>query len=114
NVALNDYTNVESIIFNIRANRNYTGALTPVSMPTDFSSKQAAFARILEERRVEFAFEGMRYLDMKRLGVRAASPGFVRDPKDCASTGACNLAPNTTRLTMPIPRSEMVSNPNMV
>lgn len=113
-IALNDYSNVESIIFNIRANRNISSDGTAVSMPTDFSSAQAAFARILEERRVEFAFEGQRYLDMKRLGVRAGSPGFVRDPKDCASTGACSLPANSTRLTLPIPRSEMVSNPNMV
>ncbi len=87
---------------------------TPLAMPTNFSSSQAAFARILEERRVEFAFEGQRYLDMKRLGARAGSPGFVRDAKDCASSGACSLAPNSTKLTLPIPRSEMVSNPNMV
>lgn len=113
-VALGDYSNVESIIYNIRVNRNLAMDGTPLSMPTDFSSPQAAFARILEERRVEFAFEGHRYLDMKRLGVRAGSPGFVRDPKDCASTGACSLAPNSTKLTLPIPRSEMVSNPNMV
>lgn len=113
-VALNDYSNVESIIFNIRANRNMAGDSTPVTMPTNFTNKQQAFARILEERRVEFAFEGQRYLDMKRLGVRAASPGFVRDPQDCASTNACNLEPSSLKLTMPIPRSEMVSNPNMV
>lgn len=112
-VALNDYSNVESIIYNIRANRNL-GGNTPVTMPTNFSSKQQAFARILEERRVEFAFEGQRYLDMKRLGVRASSPGFVRDPQDCASTNACSLEPTSLKLTMPIPRSEMVSNPNMV
>lgn len=113
-VALGDFSNVESIIFNIRANRNASGVVAPVTMPTNFSSPQAAYARILEERRVEFAFEGQRYLDMKRLGVRANSPGFVRDPQDCASTNACSLAPGGTRATMPIPRSEMVSNPNMV
>ncbi|MBA5793408.1 RagB/SusD family nutrient uptake outer membrane protein [Flavobacterium sp. xlx-214] len=112
-VALNDYSNVESIIYNIRANR-HLGANTPVTMPTNFSSKQQAFLRILEERRVEFAFEGQRYLDMKRIGVRAGSPGFVRDPKDCASTNACSLEPSSLKLTLPIPRSEMVSNPNMV
>lgn len=113
-VALDNFTNVESIIFNIRANRNLNGDGTALAMPTNFSSQQAAFARILEERRVEFAFEGQRFLDMKRLGVRANSPGFVRDPQDCASTNACSLAPGGTRSTMPIPRSEMVSNPNMV
>lgn len=113
-VAIDNFSNVESIIYNIRVNRNLAGDGTPLSMPTNFSTQQAAFARILEERRVEFAFEGQRYLDMKRLGVRAGSPGFVRDAQDCASTGACSLAPNSTKLTLPIPRSEMVSNPNMV
>lgn len=113
-VALNDFSNVESIIFNIRVNRNIAGDGTALVMPTNFSSAQAAYARILEERRVEFAFEGQRFLDMKRLGVRAGSPGFVRDAQDCASTGACNLPANSTKLTLPIPRSEMVSNPNMV
>ncbi|WLD23475.1 RagB/SusD family nutrient uptake outer membrane protein [Flavobacterium dauae] len=113
-VAIGNYSNVESIIYNIRVNRNLDMDGTALSMPTDFSSKQAAYARILEERRVEFAFEGQRYLDMKRLGVRAGSPGFVRDPQDCASTNACSLEPTSSKLTMPIPRSEMVSNPNMV
>lgn len=112
NVAINDFSNVESIIYNIRANR--TESLEPVVMPTDFSSQQAAYARILEERRVEFAFEGHRYLDMKRLGVKAGSPGFVRDAQDCASTNACLLEVTSTRLTLPIPRSEMVANPNVV
>lgn len=109
-----DLAGVEAIINEIRINRNQASDGTAVSMPTDFSTQQAAFARILEERRVEFAFEGQRYLDMKRLGVRAGSPGFVRDPQDCASTNACSLEPTSTKLTMPIPRTEMVSNPNMV
>lgn len=112
NVAIDDFSNVESIIYNIRAKRTNDGI--PASMPTDFSTQQAAYARILEERRVELAFEGQRYLDMKRLGVKAGSPGFVRDPQDCASTNACVLAPTSTRLTLPIPRSEMVANPNVI
>ena len=109
-----DLEGVRSIIEEIRINRNYNSDGSAVTMPTDFSTQQAAYARILEERRVEFAFEGQRYLDMKRLGVKAGSPGFVRDAQDCASTNACQLEPSSTKLTMPIPRSEMVSNPNMV
>lgn len=112
-VALGDYSNVESIIFNIRSNRN-EDAMVPLTMPTNFSSARECYARILEERRVEFAFEGHRYLDMKRLGVRAGSPGFVRHAQDCAPTGACSLEPSSTRLTMPIPRAEIMANPNMV
>lgn len=113
-VAIGNFSNVESIIYNIRANRNFTGAQTPVSMPTNFSSKQQAYARILEERRLDFAFEGARYLDMKRLGVKAGSPGFVRHAQDCASTNACSLEPNTFKATLPIPRSEILSNPNII
>ena len=109
-----DLAGVESIINEIRINRNLLADGTAVSMPTDFYTQKAAYARILEERRVEFAFEGHRYLDMKRLGERAGSPGFVRDPQDCVTTGACQLEPTSTRLTLPIPRSEMISNPNMV
>ena len=109
-----DLEGVRSIIEEIRINRNYNSDGSAVTMPTDFSTQQAAYARILEERRVEFAFEGQRYLDMKRLGVKAGSPGFVRDAQDCASTNACQLEPSSTKLTMPIPRSEMVSNPNIV
>lgn len=109
-----DLEGVRSIIEEIRINRNLDSDGTALTMPADFSTQQAAYARILEERRVEFAFEGQRYLDMKRLGVKAGSPGFVRDAQDCASTNACQLEPSSTKLTMPIPRSEMVSNPNMV
>lgn len=111
-VALGDFSNVESIIFNIRAHRNTDESFTPVTMPTNFSSTQQAYARILEERRLEFAFEGHRYLDMKRLGVKAGSPGFVRHEKDCLNV--CSLEPSSYKLTMPIPRPEMVANPNMV
>jgi len=111
-VALGDFSNVESIIYNIRAYRNINATNVPLSMPTDFSSSKAAYARILEERRLEFAFEGHRYLDMKRLGVKAGSPGFVRHEKDCLNV--CSLDPTSYKLTLPIPRPEMVSNPNMI
>lgn len=111
-VALGDFSNVESIIYNIRAYRNINGTNVPLSMPTDFSTPQAAYARILEERRLDFAFEGHRYLDMKRLGVKAGSPGFVRHEKDCLNV--CSLEPTSYKLTMPIPRPEIVANPNMV
>ena len=113
--AIGDFSNVESIIYNIRVNRNANFEMSePLSMPTNFSSIQQAYARILEERRVEFAFEGHRYLDMRRLGVKAGSQGFVRDAMDCASTGACRLEPNSFKLVFPIPSTEMISNNKMV
>ena len=108
-----NYSSVESIIYNIRLNRNMLQDGTVLSMPTNFENPQQAYARILEERRVEFAFEGYRYLDMRRLGVKAGSLGFVRDAMDCASTGACELEPNSYKLVLPIPSTEMISNSKM-
>jgi len=107
-----DRTNVYSILYTLRFNRwipAKVGNVAGISMPS-ITSQQSAFNAILNERRVEFAFEGYRYLDMKRLGVKAGSPGFTRYSKDCAVNGACNLPANDHRMTLPIPVGEMNGN----
>lgn len=108
-----EYKEVEKIIKDIRTARSFLLEDEVVNSPI-ISSVREAWDAILKERRVEFAFEGARYLDMKRLGVKAGSPGFVRDPKDCELNDACSLPVSSFKLTLPIPRSEMLSNPNMV
>lgn len=114
-VANGNYSNVASIIYNIRKARlNITDFPTqtePASMPV-ITNSQTAWKAILDERRVEFAFEGYRYLDMKRIGQKA-NAGFVRDAQDCFRNSACNLPANDHKLTMPIPRAEILSNPNI-
>lgn len=110
----NKYTSVYSIIYTLRANRwTPAGASTPdfsgISMPV-ITNPKSAFNAILNERRVEFAFEGNRYLDMKRLGAKAGSAGFTRYSKDCFVNGACNLPADDHRMTLPIPVSEMNGN----
>lgn len=111
---VDDYSTVQSIIYNLRRARiNPSSGITePASMPT-ITSLQSAWKAILDERRMEFAFEGHRYLDVKRLG-RKANVGFVRDPQDCFRNKACNLVPTAHELTMPIPRIEMNNNTTMV
>lgn len=105
-----DYSNVYSILYTLRFNRLADRTnLATISIP-QMTSAQAAYAAILNERRVEFAFEGGRYLDMKRLGVKAGSPGFVRYSKDCADNGACQLAASSHKLTLPIPVGELNGN----
>lgn len=104
---LNKRTSVYSILYTIRFNRSTTASL--ISMPS-ITNQQSAFNAILNERRVELAFEGARYLDMKRLGVKAGSPGFTRYSKDCLVNGACNLPANDHRMTLPIPVREMNGN----
>lgn len=110
-----DFSTVQSIIYNLRKARiNPASGLTePASMPTLTNNAESAWKAILDERRMEFAFEGYRYLDVKRIGKKA-NEGFVRDAQDCFRNKACSLAPDAYQLTMPIPRIEMNSNKNMV
>lgn len=63
----NDLASARNYIHQVRQARNYSGAATtPV-----YASQQAAWADILKERRVELAFEGHRYIDLKRLAAKA-------------------------------------------
>lgn len=98
---------VQAILFFLRSNRSIDR--NQVSIPT-FANAQAAWKAILDERQVEFAFEGYRYLDMKRLGDKAGSVGFERYSKDCSVNGACNLPALSFKMTLPIPSTELNSN----
>ncbi|MFN4075927.1 MAG: RagB/SusD family nutrient uptake outer membrane protein [Cloacibacterium sp.] len=91
------------------------GAAAP-TLPT---SKAEAFAQILTERRKELAFEGFRYLDLKRLGA-IAGVSVDRDPADYSSSSAnfpganpSNLPINSYKWTLPIPQDELNVNPNI-
>jgi len=77
-----------------------------------FASQTEAYAAILTERRVELAFEGHRYLDLKRLGSRA-NQGVLKDPIDCAFNGACTLSADDYRFTLPLPIVEFNGNPGL-
>lgn len=87
--------------------------------PTAVSTKAAAFAQILTERRKELAFEGFRYLDLKRLGA-IAGVSVDRDPADYSSSSAnfpganpSNLPITSNKWTLPIPQDELNVNPNI-
>src|SRR5690606_18211045 len=101
-----------SILYTLRYNRwtpAKDGNVSGISMPT-ITDAQSAWKAILNERRVELAFEGARYLDMKRIGAKAGSEGFTRYAKDCQINGACNLPVSSYKMTLPIPVGEMNGN----
>ena len=76
-----------------------------------YGNRQEALRAVLNERRIELAFEGHRWLDLKRLGVDAGV-GVERDPIDCAVNGACTLAANDFRMrSVPVPLAELNANP---
>lgn len=105
---IGDLTSVQGILTTIRFNRTKVGET--VVVPT-ITTVQSAWKAILDERRIELAFEGQRYLDMKRIGAKAGSNGFERYSKDCIVNAACNLPVNSFKMTLPIPTTELNSNP---
>lgn len=75
-------------------------------------SKQDALQAVLLERRLEFAFEGYRFIDLKRLGAEAGV-GIDRHSADYASKTAnyaganpANLSMTSHKWALPIPNSE--------
>lgn len=78
----------------------------------NYANQTEAFAAILVERQIEFAFEGHRWKDIKRLGKRA-NQGAMRSPLDCSFNGACSLSPSDYRFTLPLPLVEFNGNPGL-
>ncbi|MDR2130272.1 MAG: RagB/SusD family nutrient uptake outer membrane protein [Odoribacteraceae bacterium] len=72
----------------------------------DFTA-ESLLARVLEERRLELAFDGgLRWFDLRRLGKQAR---VVHAYKDAVYT----LEPGDPRYVLQIPESEQVNSPNM-
>nr|WP_317631183.1 RagB/SusD family nutrient uptake outer membrane protein [uncultured Flavobacterium sp.] len=90
----------------------YNAGAAPVQ---SYSSLSQALAAILDERRIELAFEGHRFVDLKRLGVEAGR-GIDRDPKDMELIGTTVSPPATDsyKFTLPIPAREITINPELV
>lgn len=105
-------------------NTDYLGAATDVQqlrgfritganpLPT-YANLNAALTDILNERRKEFAFEGHRYLDLKRIG-NEINVGINRLVDDAFSFSApTSLPASDYRFTLPIPRTELSANPTI-
>ncbi|MFP4846909.1 RagB/SusD family nutrient uptake outer membrane protein [Winogradskyella sp. PE311] len=106
--AANDFPGTAALIKQLRDAR--FGSAQPLDT---YASQQAAFAAVLQERKIELVYEGHRYKDLKRLGT-AAGVGIDRDPIACGlQSGACTLAASDFRFTLPIPIVEINANPGI-
>ena len=88
--------------------RNGDGSSTPSSAPADISG--ATVADVLEERRLELAFEQKRWYDIVRrdMGPEVFGPsGFETE-----FLGTTNFDPSRDYL-LPIPPFEIANNPNL-
>ena len=88
--------------------RNGDGSSEPSDFPTDISG--ATIADVLEERRLELAFEQKRWYDIvrRRLGDQVFGPGGF----ETEFLGTTNFDPNRDYL-LPIPPFEIANNPNI-
>ena len=101
-----DFTGVQTLLQQLRTAR--FGSAQTVALP---SSVSEALGAVLDERKIELAYEGHRYKDLKRSGV-AGGRGIDRDPIACGiQSGACTLAASDFRFTLPIPIVEINANP---
>lgn len=109
-----DFTNVAAMVNRIRRTRHYntTTGNTGMDIPVP-TTAQEAWAAILNERRIEFAFEGHRYIDIKRIGGKAGV-NVDRVESDYQLVGGLTDLPvEDYRWRLPIPRDEQAANPNI-
>lgn len=111
-VAAGDLVGAANAIDAIRDKRFVANQPTPV-----YANATAAWKGILDERRIEFAFEGYRFIDIKRLGVLAGISGVDRDPADYSSSSSnfpaadpVNLPLTSYKWALPIPQDEFNGN----
>lgn len=90
----------------------------PQALPA-YANVTAAWADIMLERRKELAFEGFRYLDIKRLGTLANESIDRNITDDVIKTLPTTISNTDYRFTLPIPQDEIsasgsiiVQNPN--
>lgn len=91
-------------VFAVRSIRD--GAAVLPSYP----NVSMALTDILAERRLELAFEGHRYIDIKRMRS-VLNEGIERSDSDCGGAIPCSLSQNSEKFTFPIPTAELNANP---
>ena len=107
-VASSNLTAAATLVRSIRTARTF--AAPAPALPV-YATAQAAWADILLERRKELAFEGHRYLDIKRLAALAGNQGITRDnTDDDIPNQPLTLALSDYRFTLPIPQLEIAGN----
>lgn len=106
-----DYPGAALAVQAVRIARNSVAPALPV-----YANATDAWAGILKERRIEFAYEGYRFLDLKRLGALAGM-GIDRDPADYSSSSAnypganpSNFPITSYKWALPIPSNELNVN----
>lgn len=99
-----DYNGAALLLKQVRDAR--TGSST---VQSSFSTLQAAINEILIERQKELAYEGHRFVDVRRTNS-ITNAGFERADADCGGGTPCSLAASDNRFVFPIPLAETNGN----
>lgn len=102
-----DFSGAADLLKQIRDARTGSSTTAP-----SFGNLADAMDEILLERRKELAFEGHRYVDLKRTRSITSS-GMERDAADCGGATPCSLISSDFRWTFPIHIDELNGNPNI-
>lgn len=100
---------LEIINTDIRENRFDAADYTPLTAAT----KEQAINAVLQERRRELAFKGVRWIDMKRLDAEGRMPAVNRIGLD-GTTVLATLVPGSVNYTFQIPLQVQAFNPGIV
>jgi len=90
-------------VFAVRSIRD-----TAATLP-GYTNIQEALIDVLAERRLELAYEGHRYTDIKRMRS-VLNSGIERDDADCGGAIPCSLQFNSEKWIFPIPTAEINAN----
>lgn len=96
----------------IKAVRDARRFNTTAPLPV-YATKTDALRDILTERRAELAFEGHRYIDLKRLGGEAGVSIDRNANDDFNPNTPLTLNITDYRFTLPIPSAEILGNPSI-
>jgi len=113
--AVQNTSSASQTIFGVAVAPGTTETFVPAPRPLPtYASPTEAWADVLKERRIELAYEGHRYIDLKRLGA-AATTTIDRFHRECETNnvGQCALPLSDDRFTMPVPRAELNANSNI-
>ena len=102
-VRTGDFTGAAGYINQVRTRVG----LSPVSI----SSETDGIGKVLKERKLELAFEGVRWFDLKRTGTAISILSQQKDGNGNILPYAGNLNPN--RLLWPIPQGQRDNNQNL-
>lgn len=101
-----NFEEAENDLFAVRSAR-IAGATDP-----SYTNLEEAIADIIAERRLELAFEGHRYTDIKRVRD-VLNVGIERIASDCPGATPCELPVDSEKWIFPIPTNEINANPNL-